>query len=175
MHAEEYVMRSTLTLVAFLTLISQQLAQAQPTTLLQEDQISESALVDALTPPARTRGFKPVSPPSASLLITFETNSARLTSPAEHSLDKVGAALKNPRLADRSFVIEGHADKRGRADANKRLSSERAEAVRSYLTRKHNIAEARLKAVGKGDSEPLNLNDPAAPENRRVTFITATE
>jgi OOP family OmpA-OmpF porin len=44
-----------------------------------------------------------------------------------------------------------------------------------YLTRQHSIAEARLKSVGKGDAEPLNPADPAAPENRRVTFVGVAE
>ena len=28
------------------------------------------------------------------------------------------------------------------------------------------------KAVGKGDSEQIDTNNPAAPENRRVTIVT---
>jgi flagellar motor protein MotB len=36
----------------------------------------------------------------------------------------------------------------------------------------HAIGAERLSAVGKGDSEPLNTGNPAAPENRRVTLVT---
>ena len=151
------------------------LMPADAATLMKQEEISESALVEALTPYAATRSLRPVAPPKASLLITFHTNSARLTTEAERSLDKVGAALNNEKLADRSFIVEGHADRRGRSDVNQRLSAQRAAAVRDYLTRKHNIPESRLKPVGKGDSEPLNPADPAAPENRRVTFVTVTE
>jgi OOP family OmpA-OmpF porin len=151
------------------------LAAAQSSTLLKEGEITEGALVDALAPYATTRSLKPSEPSRASLLITFETNSARLTPAAERALDTVGAALNNQRVKDRSFVIEGHADRRGRPDANLRLSAARANAVRMYLTRQHSIAEARLKSVGKGDAEPLNPADPAAPENRRVTFVGVAE
>lgn len=161
------------TLAAMLIVVS--FAHAQPGPPLRESEITENAVLDALAPYAKTRSLRPVGPASASLLITFETNSARLTPAAERALDTVGAALNNERLQARSFVIEGHADRRGRADVNKRLSLERANAVRTYLTRKHNIGEARLKAVGKGDTEPLLPDDPAARENRRVTFVTVTE
>jgi OmpA-OmpF porin, OOP family len=72
-------------------------------------------------------------------------------------------------------VIEGHADRRGKPEVNQRLSAARANAVRAYLTRKHSVAEQRLKAVGKGDTQPLNPDDPAAKENRRVTFVSVVE
>jgi outer membrane protein OmpA-like peptidoglycan-associated protein len=151
-----------------------QLAAAQSGILLKEGEVTEGALIEALAPP-RTRSIKASAPGSASLLITFETNSTRLTPPAERALDIVGGALKSERLQDRHFVIEGHADRRGRPDANQRLSAARANAVRTYLTRKHGVAEARLTAVGKGDTEPQNAADPAAPENRRVTFVGVAE
>lgn len=112
---------------------------------------------------------------SASLLITFETNSAELTASAKEQLDVVAAALKNDRLADYSFNVEGHADPRGLADANMLLSQQRAESVRSYLVSTHNIAAERLKAEGKGDTDLFNRKVPAAPENRRVTIVTNTQ
>ena len=143
--------------------------------------INESAVVDALTPPPKTRSFQregisaPAKPPSASVLITFETNSATLKPEAKHSLDVVGHALSTDKLARFKFSIEGHADPRGTADLNQRLSEERAGAVRQYLVQNQNIEASRLQSVGKGDKEPLNLNDPAAPENRRVTIVTLTQ
>jgi OOP family OmpA-OmpF porin len=47
--------------------------------------------------------------------------------------------------------------------------------VVSYLSTEHGIARERLKAVGKGDSEPFNAQQPGAPENRRVTITTLRE
>jgi flagellar motor protein MotB len=32
-----------------------------------------------------------------------------------------------------------------------------------------------LKALGKGDREPLNVREVSAPENRRVTFVTRAQ
>ena len=87
----------------------------------------------------------------------------------------VAAALKNDRLKDFSFEVEGHADARGAADANKLLSQQRAESVRDYLVGTHSISEVRLRAVGKGDTEPMNTRDVAAAENRRVTITTITQ
>lgn len=157
---------------------------AEPTTLLKGKAVTETNLVDALVPPDEpvvTRSLrvsKATAPqqaarkPSASLLITFETNSAELTAQARQQLDVVAQALRNDKLADYAFNVEGHADPRGTQDLNLSLSQQRAESVRQYLISAHAIGAERLKAIGKGDSEPLNSSNPAAPENRRVTIVT---
>ena len=168
-------MRVILDAVLLVAVLTPGLVGGQSAPLLKENEITETAVLDALAPYSKTRGLKPAAPSRASMLITFETNSARLTPAAERALDSVAAALRNERLQDRSFVIEGHADRRGRPEVNQRLSAARANAVRAYLTRKHSVAEARLKAVGKGDTEPLNPDDPAARENRRVTFVSVAQ
>jgi outer membrane protein OmpA-like peptidoglycan-associated protein len=152
--------------------------------VLRGNKVTESNLLDALTPdpePVVTRSLKvtrdgaptvPARKPSASLLITFETNSAELTAPAKKQLDVVAAALKNDRLAEYSFNVEGHADPRGDADGNLTLSQQRADSVREYLINTHGIAAERLKAEGRGDRDLLNRKVPSAPENRRVTIVT---
>lgn len=154
-----------------------------PTTVLKGKAVTETNLIDALTPeePVVTRslrvqrdtpGQQAARKPSASLLITFETNSADLTPQAKKQLDVVAAALRNNKLAEYGFNVEGHADPRGVHDANLSLSQQRAESVRNYLISAHSIEAKRLKAVGKGDSEVLNAKNPAAVENRRVTIVT---
>lgn len=109
---------------------------------------------------------------SASLLITFETNSAVLTPTARRQLDMMALAFMHERLIEYSFTVEGHADPRGNPDENLKLSQERAEAVKSYLVAARGIAGDRLMPEGRGDREPMRPAQPAAAENRRVTFIT---
>ncbi len=140
--------------------------------------------------PARTkmRGFKPAAPAAmavaaaaptqpagpgrANLLIVFDTNSATLTPDSQQALDTVAHALQSDTLIGQSFRVEGHADVRGDAEANRKLSQARAESVVTYLVSKHGLQSARLTAQGKGSSEPLNKDRADAPENRRVTIIT---
>jgi len=156
------------------------LAVAQEPKVLKGNAVTESNLIEALTPPKfQTRSIRvtkdePVKAPSASLLITFQTNSTTLTDESKSALDVVARALAKDQLATYSFIVEGHADPRGGHEHNLHLSQGRADTVREYLVSKHGLKEARLKAVGKGDAEPLNAKDPAAPENRRVTFVTVT-
>lgn len=165
-------------------------AEDPATTVLKGNAVTESNLVDALTPEdalvvtrsLRVQRDNPVKPgaaaadkprkASASLLITFETNSAELMPQAKKQLDVVAAALRNDKLAEYSFNVEGHADPRGTHDGNLTLSQQRAESVRSYLVTQHSIDPKRLKAVGKGDAELLNKANPNAIENRRVTIVT---
>lgn len=152
--------------------------------VLKEGQVDADSLVDALAPkpPVRTRSIRIVrddvgsaavspKPAKVSLLITFDTNSANLTPSAKQSLDVVGQALASDKLAAARFAIEGHADPRGVAAANLKLSQLRAESVRDYLADSAHIDRARLEAVGKGDSELMNKANPGAPENRRVTIV----
>jgi len=111
------------------------------TRLLSGKALTEASLVKALTPMPKDVGTRslrvgrdgagvsaPERKPSASLLITFETNSAELTGQAKQQLDVVAAALNNERLTSYTFSVEGHADPTGRSDWNQTLSQRRAEA-----------------------------------------------
>jgi OmpA-OmpF porin, OOP family len=167
-------------------------AVAQKPGPMKANEVTESAITDALAPAAaaapeaaasgpRTRGFAPsLRPPaakktgSAAVLITFVTDSAKLTAESQRALDTIARALRGGKLSNLNFVVEGHADPRGDADHNLDLSRSRAESVVAYLVNEHGIERQRLLPVGKGAAEPLNKDQPAAPENRRVTFITQT-
>jgi outer membrane protein OmpA-like peptidoglycan-associated protein len=73
------------------------------------------------------------------------------------------------------FSIEGHADPRGNEGDNLELSRARAESVAAYLSEQHQVARARLSAIGKGQAEIINLTQIDAPENRRVTIKTVVQ
>jgi outer membrane protein OmpA-like peptidoglycan-associated protein len=121
---------------------------------------------------AATPGSATAEPaPSLSLAIQFESNSSRVRPESGALLGDLVAAMISPDLKDSRFVIEGHTDARGIAAANRRLSQERAEEVRQYLMLL-GVHASRLKAVGKGSSEPVNTKDPLAAENRRVRVVT---
>jgi len=157
--------------------------------VLKGSEVTEDALVDALAiegPAAAsgaTRGFRPAKPGSnapapkpgagkASLLITFPSDSSELTAEARATLDILARAVQSDALAGFSFKVEGHADARGDAERNLKLSQLRAEAVVNYLITQRGILAERLTAVGKGSTEPINTSRIDAPENRRVTIVT---
>jgi OOP family OmpA-OmpF porin len=157
--------------------------------MLKPSQVSESALVDALeieapeqAAPGKTRGFRPAQRPTsrpttanqgkASLLITFTVDSVELSPETKAVLDTVAKALESDKLAGLTFKVEGHADPRGDADHNQKLSQARAEAVVNYLVTQRGIVPDRLAPLGKGSTELADPQRPEAPENRRVTLVT---
>lgn len=110
-------------------------------------------------------------PPSLSLPIRFEPNSARVRPESGALLGSLVAAMQSPDLKANRFVIEGHTDASGAAAANLRLSQQRAEEVRLYLVAL-GVHPARLKALGKGSAEPANPKEPLSAQNRRVRVVT---
>lgn len=149
--------------------------------ILTEKSFSKEAFLSAMKPAQseiRTRAIKidpierkePSKPASASLDINFKTGSATLTPPSKRLLDQIAAIMKDD-LKDDRFSVEGHTDSTGSPRKNQALSERRAQSVAEYLALQHNVEKERLAAVGKGSSEPLIPEKPAAPENRRVTFV----
>ncbi len=173
--------------VALLTLCAP--AWPQDNAMLKPGDVTTNDLIRMLTPDPKMRSIRvrPNQPPggpaaegaataaakkpAVALQIVFETNSAELTPNARRTLDVVGEALNSNDLSDFTFAIEGHADPRGGADLNLRLSQARAESVRTYLVAQHRVDTKRLSAQGKGDRELMNRQNPIAPENRRVMII----
>ena len=113
---------------------------------------------------------QPAVRPSLSLLIQFDFNSARVRPESQQALANLSVALQSPELRNSTFALEGHTDAKGSADYNLRLSALRAQAVRDYLMGR-GVEQGRLQASGKGASELANLEQPFAPENRRVRIL----
>jgi outer membrane protein OmpA-like peptidoglycan-associated protein len=108
--------------------------------------------------------------------VYFDTGKATLQKRSNLLLDQVARVLgEHPYL--KLVQIEGHTDDAGAAEANKKLSQDRAESVKAYLVKK-GVAAERLRAMGFGSEKPLvNEKTNAAREaNRRVEFnIVGTE
>ena len=101
--------------------------------------------------------------------VTFETNSARLTSQSLSVLNDAAETLK--RNSDVRVEAQGHTDSQGAAAYNLSLSQRRAEAVRDYLVTR-GAAAGNITAKGYGETAPIAGNDTAAgrAQNRRVTL-----
>ena len=103
--------------------------------------------------------------------VHFETDRAVLLPQSHATLDAVVWALRaHPQIL--LLEVQGHADERGSAAHNLRLTRDRAAAVKRYLVGK-GVAPARLRTRGYGESRPLESgHDEAAwSRNRRVEFV----
>lgn len=108
--------------------------------------------------------------------VTFDFDKATLRDNAKPTLDRLAELIKaSPSGA---ISIEGHTDAKGDDEYNKRLSEQRAAAVKAYLATK-GIDAAKLTTIGLGELRPVAPNAAAdggddeagRQRNRRVEVI----
>jgi outer membrane protein OmpA-like peptidoglycan-associated protein len=109
--------------------------------------------------------------PAIDLEVFFDYDSAAITPTALPILQKLGEALSSDKLKGSVFMVAGHTDAHGAADYNLGLSNARAKSVRDFLIAKFHIEPEQLVAVGFGEDELKNKDDPEADENRRVQVV----
>jgi outer membrane protein OmpA-like peptidoglycan-associated protein len=109
--------------------------------------------------------------PNIDLEITFDYNSANISSKAQPAVEALGKALSNPDLKGSTFVVAGHTDGVGGEAYNQDLSERRADSIKKYLVEKFGIAGTDLVTVGYGKSKPKDPSAPLDPSNRRVQVV----
>lgn len=103
--------------------------------------------------------------------IHFDTDKADIKLESEPTLQEIANLLKqDPAL---KLYVVGHTDNVGGFDYNTALSQRRAASVVDYLTTKHGIQPARLRAAGAGLLAPVAPNDTeeGRAKNRRVELV----
>jgi outer membrane protein OmpA-like peptidoglycan-associated protein len=101
----------------------------------------------------------------------FKLNSAKLPDEARAKIDELVAKVKaDPQGA--YFEIEGYTDSSGDPATNKRLGEARAQAVRDYLYKNHQIPLHRMNVISYGEENPVSKNNTrkGRAENRRVVI-----
>ena len=107
--------------------------------------------------------------------ILFDFNKSTLQASAKKQLDKFAAEMVD--LPDTDITVLGHTDNVGSAEANQKVSDNRAAAVSKYLQGK-GIAKERIIAEGHSYNDPVADNSTAEgrAQNRRVEiYISANE
>jgi outer membrane protein OmpA-like peptidoglycan-associated protein len=99
------------------------------------------------------------------LLYDFDSDVVR--SSAAQNLGNLAASLN--KYPNTDLLIVGHTDAVGTGEYNQGLSQRRATAASNYLA-SQGVSAARLRALGRGETEPLATNDTEAGRqlNRRV-------
>lgn len=93
--------------------------------------------------------------------VLFKMNSAKLRPADLPTLNRLARTLLD--YPEVSLLITGHADKTGNVTLNQKLSSQRVNAVRSYLVKK-GIPSSHITMQSLGEQRPV-AND-ACPEDR---------
>jgi outer membrane protein OmpA-like peptidoglycan-associated protein len=106
--------------------------------------------------------------------VLFDSGQYTLRPLAREKLAKIsGIVLAYPTLM---LAVEGNTDSVGTEEFNQTLSENRANSVRTYLT-KQGVPETSTTAAGFGKSRPIASNDTSdgRQQNRRVELIVSGE
>lgn len=141
-----------------------QAAREQQAALAREE---AELVAGAKLPPSRRDGEREVFTLAGD---AFGSGQATLTKSAAAQTRALAAYLDAMPAA--SVRIEGHTDSQGAADANRKLSQRRADAVRDALVGA-GVPGRIVEAVGQGAAVPLADNATAAgrARNRRVEIV----
>ena len=107
--------------------------------------------------------------PKRGITVNFKVGSAKLLPEAAAALDEIAAQAK----VEKAYLIEitGFASAEGKADLNRKLSQQRADAVVRYLAENHMIPLRRMiTPFGYGAAQPVadNTTREGREQNRRV-------
>jgi OmpA-OmpF porin, OOP family len=108
--------------------------------------------------------------------IRFATGKADFSPEASAALKQL---LNDLVVASGTLVeLHGHTDNQGSADANMKLSEDRAFAVKQWLEAQapSSFPEGRIKVVAHGQTEPVtpNSTEEGRAKNRRVVVVLGT-
>jgi OOP family OmpA-OmpF porin len=102
--------------------------------------------------------------------INFDTGKAAIKPESEKVLTEIRKLTASH--AQLKLRIEGHTDNVGSAASNKKLSEDRAAAVKAWLVQ-NGASDANLATAGFGDTKPLgdNKTEEGRAKNRRVELV----
>ncbi|KXX68793.1 OmpA family protein [Flammeovirga sp. SJP92] len=132
-------------------------------TIIEQEKIQEAETAQEMLEMLKSKG-------EVNLYFQFSTGSANLSQASFQNIKEVAKLLNRfaPRL---NLSIEGHTDNVGNVDSNKKLSLQRAVAVKNELI-KNGVKSERLETIGWGSEKPIAPNDSEVGrlKNRRVSI-----
>ena len=114
--------------------------------------------------------------------VTFDSGSTELKSSANSVLSRVSDLLRR-EYPGRRIYVEGHTDTdplnrtRGKYRTNRHLSTERADAVATWLIEKGSMPDRQIAVVGYGPYDPREsgTSGQAKARNRRVEIVVGED
>lgn len=104
--------------------------------------------------------------------VRFGLDKYELSKDSQQALDDFAGKVKG--INEQYFIeIQGHTDDTGGARYNDELGQRRADAVRRYLSRQHQLPLNRMSTISYGDTLPVASNKTRAgrEQNRRVVLV----
>jgi len=104
--------------------------------------------------------------------VKFGLDRFDLSKDSQQALDDFAGKVKG--INEQYFIeVQGHTDDTGGARYNDELGQRRADAVRRYLSRQHQLPLNRMSTISYGDTLPVASNKTKAGriQNRRVVLV----
>ena len=138
-----------------------------------------ASVAEPAPPPPSPPPPPPPPPPPVPTRVSFSADSLfdfgkDTVKPAgKQALDNFAAELKGARFE--VITVTGYSDRIGSHEYNMRLSTRRAEAVKSYLVETHGIPAGKVTAQGADGSDPVTKPDECPGEKRTPRLIACLQ
>jgi outer membrane protein OmpA-like peptidoglycan-associated protein len=137
------------------------------------DRLKSKADAIALKRPLVSRELNRL--PHVNVDIQFNPDTPVIRPESYRAVGQIADALTNPALMSFTFLVVGRTESTGRRDVNLMLSQRRAEAIRDALVTTFRISSKRVLAVGLGEEQLQDANNPKAPVNQQAQIVTLRE
>lgn len=124
---------------------------------------------NAASPPPTLQALSKL--PNITVEVQFDFDSDWILPESWVTVAKMADALHHPLLLSNKFAIVGHTDAKGSREYNLELSDRRAFSVMEMLVTTFNVDPAMLVAVGFGEEQLRDPQNPDSGVNRRVQLI----
>lgn len=104
--------------------------------------------------------------------VKFAIDAAELSAESQSALDEFASQLKSQNTGV-YIEIQGHTDSTGSEKYNEELGLLRAEAVRRYLSQRHQLPLHRMNVISYGETASVadNSSREGRSQNRRVALV----
>jgi outer membrane protein OmpA-like peptidoglycan-associated protein len=137
------------------------------------DRIKAKADAIALKRPLLSPALRKL--PTVNVDIQFNPDTPVIRPESYQTLGRIADALSSPPLLSFTFLIVGRTEATGRREINLALSQRRAESIRDVLVTTFKVSSKRVLAVGLGEEQLQDTNNPRAAVNQQVQIVTLHE
>jgi len=134
-----------------------------------EERIRVEGTENAAAPPPALQALEML--PNLTVEIDFDFDSDWILPSSWPTIGTMADALHNPLLDGFEFAVVGHTDAKGSREYNLDLSERRAEAVMEMLIETFLVDPRMLAAVGFGEEQLRDPQNPDSGVNRRVQLL----
>jgi OmpA-OmpF porin, OOP family len=113
--------------------------------------------------------------PHLNVDIQFNPDTPVIRPESYRAVARIADALTSPELTGFTFLVVGRVEANGRRDNNLILSQRRAEAIRDALVNTFKVSQKRVLAVGLGEEQLQDANNPKAAINQQSQIVTLRE